>query len=174
MTGHDPGRVPPFGHPRISAFSAAPRGFSQPDASFIGSWRQGIHREPFVTWQIDARARYPVLKVLGGLAPPELNSVPGGLACLGSRAPLRRSGSTRADPRRDRLPNSQWIDLETSGPASNETGSECQALLRKEVIQPHLPVRLPCYDFTPIASPTFDGSPPCGCHRLRVLPTFVV
>ena len=31
-------------------------------------------------------------------------------------------------------------------------------LLRKEVIQPHLPVRLPCYDFVPIASPTFDGS----------------
>jgi hypothetical protein len=23
-------------------------------------------------------------------------------------------------------------------------------LLRKEVIQPHLPIRLPCYDFTPI------------------------
>ena len=34
----------------------------------------------------------------------------------------------------------------------------CQMLLRKEVIQPHLPVRLPCYDFVPIASPTFDGS----------------
>jgi hypothetical protein len=33
-------------------------------------------------------------------------------------------------------------------------------LLRKEVIQPHLPVRLPCYDFVPIASPTFDRSPP--------------
>ena|SRR5579884_1985897 len=33
-------------------------------------------------------------------------------------------------------------------------------LLRKEVIQPHLPVRLPCYDFVLIASPTFDGSPP--------------
>ena len=31
-------------------------------------------------------------------------------------------------------------------------------LLRKEVIQPYLPVRLPCYDFTPIAGPTFDGS----------------
>lgn len=47
-------------------------------------------------------------------------------------------------------------------------------LLRKEVIQPHLPVRLPCYDFVPIASPTFDGSP-CKQlgHRLRVLPTFV-
>ncbi len=48
-------------------------------------------------------------------------------------------------------------------------------LPRKEVIQPHLPVRLPCYDFTPIAGPTFDGSFPCGLgHRLRVLPTFVV
>ena len=30
------------------------------------------------------------------------------------------------------------------------------ALLRKEVIQPHLPIRLPCYDFTPIINPTFD------------------
>ena len=29
-------------------------------------------------------------------------------------------------------------------------------LLRKEVIQPHLPIRLPCYDFTPIIKPTFD------------------
>jgi hypothetical protein len=33
-----------------------------------------------------------------------------------------------------------------------------QMLLRKEVIQPHLPVRLPCYDFTPITSPRLDGS----------------
>lgn len=35
-------------------------------------------------------------------------------------------------------------------------------LLRKEVIQPHLPVRLPCYDFVPIADPAFDGSLPRG------------
>ena len=26
-------------------------------------------------------------------------------------------------------------------------------LPRKEVIQPHLPVRLPCYDFTPVTNP---------------------
>src|SRR4030081_369697 len=46
-------------------------------------------------------------------------------------------------------------------------------LLRKEVIQPHLPIRLPCYDFVPIASPTFDHSLPLrgwavgfGCYRL--------
>ena len=33
-------------------------------------------------------------------------------------------------------------------------------LRRKEVIQPHLPVRLPCYDLVPITSLTLDGSPP--------------
>ena len=50
-----------------------------------------------------------------------------------------------------------------------------QGLPRKEVIQPHLPVRLPCYDFTPVTSPTFDGSLPEGLgHRLRVLLTPVV
>ena len=35
-------------------------------------------------------------------------------------------------------------------------------LLRKEVIQPHLPIRLPCYDFTLIINPTF------GCVPLAV------
>jgi len=31
-------------------------------------------------------------------------------------------------------------------------------LLRKEVIQPHLPVRLPCYDLVPLTNHTFDAS----------------
>ena len=48
-----------------------------------------------------------------------------------------------------------------------------QKLLRKEVIQPHLPVRLPCYDFVPIADPTFDSSLTRLGHWLRVLPTFM-
>ena len=30
--------------------------------------------------------------------------------------------------------------------------------LRKEVIQPHLPIRLPCYDFTPVIGSTFGSS----------------
>src|SRR5699024_8932638 len=46
--------------------------------------------------------------------------------------------------------------------------------LRKEVIQPHLPIRLPCYDFTPIIGPTFGGWLQRLPHRLRVLPTLVV
>jgi hypothetical protein len=46
---------------------------------------------------------------------------------------------------------------------------------RKEVIQPHLPVRLPCYDFTPLTRRTFGGVPPRRLdYRLRVPPTRVV
>ena len=69
MTGHDPSRVSPFGYPRIKAWSTAPRGFSQPPTSFIGIWRQGIHRWLFIAWEFtctvsfkDARARSAVLK----------------------------------------------------------------------------------------------------------------
>ena len=32
------------------------------------------------------------------------------------------------------------------------------SFLRKEVIQPHLPIRLPCYDFTPVIGPAFGSS----------------
>ena len=51
VTPHDGCRVSPFGHPRIEARSAAPRGLSQPPTSFIGFRRQGIHRWLFVAWR---------------------------------------------------------------------------------------------------------------------------
>src|ERR1700712_123525 len=50
VTGHVSCRVSPFGHPRIKAWLTAPRGFSQPPTSFFGSWCQGIHRVPLLTW----------------------------------------------------------------------------------------------------------------------------
>ena len=47
--------------------------------------------------------------------------------------------------------------------------------LRKEVIQPQVPLRLPCYDFTPVADPTVVACLPCGlAQRLRVKPTPMV
>ena len=33
---------------------------------------------------------------------------------------------------------------------------------RKEVIQPHLLIRLPCYDFTPVTSHSLKTCLPCG------------
>ena len=52
----------------------------------------------------------------------------------------------------------------TLHPLRHNTG--LHKILRKEVIQPHLPVRLPCYDFVPIANPTFEHSP----HQKAVRP----
>ncbi len=43
-------------------------------------------------------------------------------------------------------------------------------ILRKEVIQPQVPLRLPCYDFAPVTMLAFGRLPPCGLlHGLRAL-----
>ena len=48
-------------------------------------------------------------------------------------------------------------------------------ILRKEVIQPQVPLRLPCYDFTPVANPTVAACLPEGlAQRRRVEPTPMV
>jgi hypothetical protein len=91
--------------------------------------------------------------------------------------PYQQAGRTRASGRcRRRLASVSACEHPdpTFAGRGLHTVFQRMVLLRKEVIQPHLPVRLPCYDFVPIASPTFDGSLPYGLgHRLRVLPTFV-
>lgn len=55
---------------------------------------------------------------------------------------------------------SPTTDKNPSRPTRPTSWGVFVVLLRKEVIQPHLPVRLPCYDFVPIADPTFDSSLP--------------
>ena len=48
-------------------------------------------------------------------------------------------------------------------------GDEAKCDSLKEVIHPHLPVRVPCYDLVPLTPLTFDRSLPCGLgHGLRV------
>ena len=55
------------------------------------------------------------------------------------------------------------------------TAVSAAVLPRKEVIQPQLPLRLPCYDFTPITDHTLGASlsEELG-QRLLVHPAFVV
>ncbi len=80
------------------------------------------------------------------------NSVPNTHELVSMFHPAPHPSSTGATSRRRRTgPNVQ------AGQPHQHGG-----LLRKEVIQPHLPVRLPCYDFVPIAGPTFDDSLPQG------------
>ena len=48
-------------------------------------------------------------------------------------------------------------------------------ILRKEVIQPQVPLRLPCYDFTPVSKPTVVACLSCElAQRLRVNPNPMV
>jgi len=48
-------------------------------------------------------------------------------------------------------------------------------ILRKEVIQPLVPQRLPCYDFTPIINHTLGAYLPNGLvQQLLVQPTLMV
>ena len=72
-------------------------------------------------------------------------------------------------PRRERglhLPYGSRGDVHPLGPDNG--------LPRKEVIQPHLQVRLPCYDFTPLTLHTFGASLARLGRRLRVQTTRVV
>ncbi len=59
--------------------------------------------------------------------------------------------SLRAAPSKLNINQRMCVDLKST----RYLTTSC--LHRKEVIQPHLPIRLPCYDFTPIIGPTLDG-----------------
>ena len=58
--------------------------------------------------------------------------------------------------RRRRIKDPVWI-LDCKGKSQRPTEVGFQNILRKEVIQPQVPLRLPCYDFTPVADPTVVG-----------------
>ena len=174
------------------------RGLSQAPTSFFGSWCQGIHRVPLLTWQLQmmlastvqfsryGRSRRAHLRVRGGSSRSEGRKRPfpqDPTACSARPSPpppFRPRGRTNwLELRADRITSAPQMSCHLGAFARDmaldaASARSRQVLLRKEVIQPHLPVRLPCYDFVPIAHPPVDGSLPCGLgHRLRVLPTFV-
>ena len=253
---HNPGRVPPFGHPRIKARSPTPRGISQAATSFISSWCQGIHRMPHKTTHNkkhahdhhhktaapratrpphtphahaqdetkrgDARRQQRCSQPLyksqtthhnhhnpttkegsrrkgrtqhtphqnrrraapqrgGHNPPPREEAAPPKEGATGvgrepDSAPVRpQQQSPHAQPHNEDAPHQHTASRTHAPPSTapppapnprtkrttrtNGQTAPRTGLPRKEVIQPHLPVRLPCYDFVPIADPTFDHSP---------------
>ena len=120
----------------------------------------------------DTRLRWLLLCSFQG---PRRGGVPRSGAGTGARCPGRgRSLKTRQHAA-DRERSVSWSGRRSRRRRAIRRRRHPKMLPRKEVIQPQLPLRLPCYDFTPIINPTFDGSLPYGlAHRLRVLPTFVV
>ncbi len=166
VTAHNDCRVSPFGNPRITARLTTPRGLSRPPTSFIGSWYQGIHRAPLKTWpQMLAstvkfstnKRRHTTRKSSHALRHPTACPAP---PATPHTVPHPQQGAVLDRAKPPAPPNSQCSTHEQP-PRDTRPGTG-HMLLRKEVIQPHLPVRLPCYDFVPIASPTFDSSLPQG------------
>ena len=103
---------------------------------------------------------------LGGLEPPasRLSGVRSNQ--LSYRPALQRTAEGSLKTGSKQLAGRPRMELPSSGSSSS---------VRKEVIQPQVLLRLPCYDFTPIADHTFDGCLPEGlAHRLLVQPTFVM
>ena len=185
MTAHDDCRVSPFGNPRIKAWLTAPRGLSWPPTSFIGSWCQGIHRAPLKTWpqmlastvQFSNNDQPPITPThtgeftgAGTEGRPSRPYPQNPTACpthptTPIRVPRPEGSTGRLIDRVCRIVNVPPMSNQHRTFAdvlASDRAKPVRVLLRKEVIQPHLPVRLPCYDFVPIASPTFDGSLPQG------------
>jgi hypothetical protein len=110
VTPHDGCWVSPFGHPRITAWSTAPRGFSQSPTSFIGSRRQGIHRWLFLAWKNISKMLVLALQFSRGAVPaPERSS-----ARSGRRIGGRHSGEEAQPPAgsSDRPPASRSFKTE--------------------------------------------------------------
>jgi hypothetical protein len=176
VTAHDDCRVSPFGHPRIKAWLTTPRGLSWPPTSFIGSWCQGIHRAPLKTWpqmlastvQFSNNDQPPITpdldpSALGPAPEGDLTAVPSDTQQRArhnrpSRVTFHAEAVLVIHPNRP----CRIVNVPPMSNRAEHLPAVGHVLLRKEVIQPHLPVRLPCYDFVPIASPTFDSSLPQG------------
>ena len=56
------------------------------------------------------------------------------------------------------VPHTYRRQISESSITQQRTHQAPYFFLRKEVIQPHLPIRLPCYDFTPVIGPTLGSS----------------
>ena len=89
----------------------------------------------------------------------------GSVLTTSSEEPVAVYGMERLPPTRPRCTLKRFWLSETPSTVS----------LRKEVIQPQVLLRLPCYDFTPIMDHTLGRCPPCGSAcRLLVQSTFVM
>ena len=164
VTGHDPRRVSPFGDVRITACSAAPRTFRRRQRPSSAPDAKASTVRPFSLDGFPLRSSWKEPRLCGPCVRLSLYSCQG--SPRGAGVSRRGGGETTSSAGTQ---NRAW--QERPRPASATQGARRRVLLRKEVIQPHVPVRLPCYDFVPVTDPTFDGSLPCGLgHRLRVEP----
>ena len=109
----------------------------------------------------------PPTSPLSGARSSQLSYEPSGRVVAdrgdGPPAAVLGSGTVRA--------RAEW---ECADDWPTSLGMRSRVVPRKEVIQPQVPLRLPCYDLVPVTRLTVGASLPCGLgQRLRVLPASV-
>ena len=119
--------------------------------------RRGTEAQPHPTAVPPAHAGTSASRAAGRLILQNPNSVSVRPRHAGRHCRPPTTGTTSPEHGRARVVCFHIFQRHHQRQDTNGHWSGC-VLLRKEVIQPHLPVRLPCYDFVPIASPTFDHS----------------
>ena len=145
---------------------ATPRRFSQLTASFIACQCQGIRRAPvYACPEYHSRFSIYVANLI-----PKLSKLSKIYTRCNTGNVLRTIFSVRKgyDP-------AMLVHFGGVLRFHHRPGIAAGLLLRKEVIQPLVPQRLPCYDFIPITTHTLDGPLPCGLgRRLRVQTAFMM
>ncbi len=191
-------RVSPFGNPRIDACVPLPlayRSLPRPSSPSCAQASSTCFRSLDHNWQISqaehARSTivmtvfYAVKQVKRSVQLPTSNPSCDGPPSAGSIAISRVDSSyptittaircqiantcSPSGNQRERSQTMQGGRL----PRTFDESPEELTLTRhsgKEVIQPQVPLRLPCYDFAPVTTLAFGGLVPCGFrHRLRAL-----
>jgi hypothetical protein len=133
----------------------------------VAKGRQTIRHSPFATPRMVGLGRLErPTSPLSGVRSNHLSYRPGRRPESQAReAKLEtgaRSGKTIEGKRRRRRSARRGPTRPRDDPKRSKKtgrGRSCGIILRKEVIQPQVPLRLPCYDFTPVADPTVVACP---------------
>ena len=175
VAGDGPRGVRPFGDPRVAGqvpLTAAYRSLSRPSSASCAKAStvcpqhllfdvSGLHTLMIsLALMRSSMKNYRLVTLCGSQGTPRASP---------------RDRTLRPVSRRGRLRNRRVGPSVRARKKGRLLLSKELSLPRKEVIQPHVPVRLPCYDFTPLTLHTFGTSPPRGLgRRLRVQTTRVV
>ena len=140
MTGLAPRRVSPFGHPEIIARVQLPQAFRS---------------LPRPSSPLDAKASTVCLIAF------DLDLV-GTASYYGLDSLATTSSSLQLSKSRINVRYGMGSAGDTEGLSPRARGTALTRRSRKEVIQPQVPLRLPCYDFTPVTEHSLGACLPCG------------
>ena len=174
MTGCNTRRVAPFGHLRITAcvpLPGASRSLPRPSSPLCAQASPTCL--PSLDYSISAKQNYAHCFKRVTFSCEKVFSYKDSLIPRSTIHPLSNSNDPHGASQG--VNNREWMDRMCRDEATTRCfppGTEVRGYSRsvKEVIQPQVPLRLPCYDFAPVTALAFGRLAPCGFrHGLRAL-----